>query len=674
MKAINVLFWLTIVCVLIAGLLLLSCEEGDDDDDDNKDDNDENDEFKVLQVQPDNGPVEGLIPVVVNGRNFKDGARLFFGENEASDVVFSNDMELSATVPAASENGYVTVKVQNPDGEYAELENGFLYGEEGVDIEWCLLKWPASTQTTPSVPTELIYGHVFVEGCTETPGEACSAITAQVGHGPTGTDPSIDPDSFTWVDAEYNTEFSPPEGTDEINNDEFQASIVEGTAGVYNYAYRFSGNDGAQWVYCDLDPGSEDGFSASNMGTLTVQEMDVDWCNIHFPAETTSAPGAPSEYIYSEVYVEGCTEGDGQCGGLMSQLGWGALGSDPEGNPDQFNWLSATFNAGAMASNNDEYYAQITESNLGNYNYAYRYSSDGGTNWKYCDLNGTDDGFSTDQMGTIHVQDVTHAIGWCNIQFPEETTTPPGVASELIFGQVYVEGCTEDDARCQGLIGQVGWGSTTSDPSSNPDAFSWQVAAYNDAHTIGNNDEYSAQMTENYAGDYAYAYRFSLDGGTNWNYCDKNGTVDGFTTDQMGLLHVQDTSISVGWCTLQFPASTSTQPGTASEYIFGRVYVEDCTVGGERCEGIIGQVGWGDSSLDPTVSPGDFDWSNAVYNDAHTSDDNDEYMVQIIENESGDYGYAYRFSVDGGSSWEYCDLDGSTNGFATNQMGQLTVE
>ena len=90
-------------------------------------------------------------------------------------------------------------------------------------------------------------------------------ITAQLGYGPTSVDPSIDPDSFTWLDAEYNP------GAIYDNNDEYEAEIVESIGGVYAYAYRFSGDGGGSWLYCDWDPGTSDGFSVDQLGTLTVE-------------------------------------------------------------------------------------------------------------------------------------------------------------------------------------------------------------------------------------------------------------------------------------------------------------------------------------------------------------------------------------------------------------------
>ena len=132
-----------------------------------------------------------------------------------------------------------------------------------VTIDWCVLQHPSSTTTTINTATELIYGRVYSAGCTESTA-FCSDISAQLGYGDSSVDPSTSPGSYEWLDATYNS------GHTSDNDDEWQVSIVPDTAGTYGYAYRFSGDDGTTWTYCDLAPGTNDGFSTSSMGALTV--------------------------------------------------------------------------------------------------------------------------------------------------------------------------------------------------------------------------------------------------------------------------------------------------------------------------------------------------------------------------------------------------------------------
>ena len=72
------------------------------------------------------------------------------------------------------------------------------------------------------------------------------------------------------------------------------------------------------------------------------------------------------------------------------------------------------------------------------------------------------------------------------------------------------------------------------------------------------------------------------------------------------------------------------------------------------------------------ADPATWTWIDATYNAAHTSDDNDEYEAALTPVAKGAYGYAYRFSGDGGKSWSYCDTTGSP--FAAADVGQLMVQ
>src|SRR5205814_362732 len=68
------------------------------------------------------------------------------------------------------------------------------------------------------------------------------------------------------------------------NNAEYQAPVVFGTAGTYDYLYRFTDDGGVSWVYGDQDgyvPGGSPGTNLPGRAT------------IHPPADTT-APSTPA--------------------------------------------------------------------------------------------------------------------------------------------------------------------------------------------------------------------------------------------------------------------------------------------------------------------------------------------------------------------------------------------
>jgi hypothetical protein len=217
------------------------------------------------------------------------------------------------------------------------------------------------------------------------------------------------------------------------------------------------------------------------------------------------------------VYVSGCSEGAAECAPMKAQLGFGPPATDPQASPAAYTWTDATYNSAHVGDSNDEYSAQATPGAAGTFAYVYRFSTDIGTSWTYCDTNGSD-GFQTAQLGALTV--AVRTIDWCMIQSPPSVTITHGQSTGAIYGRVHSAGCTDGAAWCGGVISQLGWGPQSVDPSANPGGYTWVQASYNPGHTSDDNDEYSADITPASAGTYDYVYRFSGDGGTTWRYCD----------------------------------------------------------------------------------------------------------------------------------------------------------
>jgi len=125
-------------------------------------------------------------------------------------------------------------------------------------IGWANLQWPPSITHTISVTnrTDNAYGQVWIDGATNQPG-ATPGLRAQLGFGPQGTNPATDP-GWMWVDASFNK--------DDGNNDEFVASLLPETTGVFDYTYRYSTTNGRDWFYAVNGPNN----SSSPFGQLTV--------------------------------------------------------------------------------------------------------------------------------------------------------------------------------------------------------------------------------------------------------------------------------------------------------------------------------------------------------------------------------------------------------------------
>ncbi|MEO7325087.1 MAG: lamin tail domain-containing protein [Dokdonella sp.] len=133
-----------------------------------------------------------------------------------------------------------------------------------AEADYCVVQFPASLNVVAGTPSVQIYGRLYEAGLTEAAGTP-PGWTAEFGYGPQFSDPRL-LSAWRFVDATYNMQVG--------NDDEFQAGITAPwIPGLYSYAYRFSGDAGASWTYCDTDgagTGASFDFSASAQGTMTV--------------------------------------------------------------------------------------------------------------------------------------------------------------------------------------------------------------------------------------------------------------------------------------------------------------------------------------------------------------------------------------------------------------------
>ncbi len=112
---------------------------------------------------------------------------------------------------------------------------------------------------------------------------------------------------------------------------------------------------------------------------LTIQNNDVDWCNLQWPQSDTITQGSEF-WVYAQVWEPGITDQTGQGTGIQAWIGYSTINNDPAST--DWTWISATYNVDV--GNNDEYKANLGSaiSNPGVYYYASRFSLDGVT-FKY---------------------------------------------------------------------------------------------------------------------------------------------------------------------------------------------------------------------------------------------------------------------------------------------------
>ena len=167
--------------------------------------------------------------------------------------------------------------------------------------------------------------------------------------------------------------------------------------------------------------------------TCTPPTYTVDFCNLQFPVAITDLEGAQVD-VYGRLYVAGLTDQssvNNPAVNVIGYVGYGPDGSDPATDATWV-WTAATPNAGWVGVgdpdvNNDEYVATMSLPLPGSYDYAFRFTGDGGTTFTYCDGGaGSSDGYAAVDAGQM-------------------TTTPAGDADVLFFSEYY-EGTSNNKA------------------------------------------------------------------------------------------------------------------------------------------------------------------------------------------------------------------------------------
>ena len=118
--------------------------------------------------------------------------------------------------------------------------------------------------------------------------DAWPTLQAQLGYGPQGTAP--DSASWTWVDASGDDSWDATAASAPGIDQYVGKHTAPATPSIWLRAFRFSGDSGKTWLYCDMNggpgsDGSEDGFQEEYAALLTVRPADP--CT---PNPCTTAP------------------------------------------------------------------------------------------------------------------------------------------------------------------------------------------------------------------------------------------------------------------------------------------------------------------------------------------------------------------------------------------------
>ena len=166
-----------------------------------------------------------------------------------------------------------------------------------------------------------------------------------------------------------------------------------------------------------------------------LPHLVIGWANTQWPPtlDHTISTVNRTGNVYGQVWIDGHTSTPGQTPSLLAQLGFGPVASDPRGAG--WSWVDASFNVDA--GNNDEFVASLLPDQIGTFNYLYRYSTTGGRDWFYTDLNGPIGGGLPTNPGVLTVNssgDVTPPTTPANLIVTGQSPSGISLAWDAVLG------------------------------------------------------------------------------------------------------------------------------------------------------------------------------------------------------------------------------------------------
>lgn len=180
-----------------------------------------------------------------------------------------------------------------------------------------------------------------------------------------------------------------------------------------------------------------------------------------------------------------------------------------------------------------------------------------------------------------------YSIDWANLQWPPTlaTTASATLRTDNIYGQVWINGVTQNPGATPGLLAQVGYGDSN---DVNDGSWLWSDMTFN--AQVGNNDEFAGTLPRDQVGTFCYTTRYSTTGGSSWVYA-ANGPSNATCPGPFGVLTVSsgsDTTAPAAPTNLAVSGVTSVSislgwdahPNTDGDLYAFRLYREDTAAPG----------------------------------------------------------------------------------------------
>ena len=414
-------------------------------------------------------------------------------------------------------------------------------------------------------------------------------------------------------------------------------------------------------------------------------EPMVDYCQIQ-PQSTAASPRRitteEAANIRAYVFVEGVTEGAGAGSGVFAQFGYGSEFGDFQWAPMTYHGDVDGLNAGDLA--NDEYIFEGLIEEAGEYLYLARFRAEGDDDWVVCGAGGPIFGTPSEgAFGHLVVEEPTFEAPRpesCGIQFPLIAQSLVVGESFELYGRIFEPGVTDQADLPTSLLAEVLIGTPGANPEDEPGEFEVFSAARNLQYVSDDFEEFEVTAMLASAGLYAYVFRFSLDDGDHWTYCDIQGprTEEEIVPAAFGALVVFDEAPElIDYCRTfdgsLFGNATGDGPEVGME-----IYQEGVTdQGGTDDTGAFEvEVGFGAINTNPALS---FQWIDLPFSEVSPfAANNHNYAGPVFEAANnpgeGDYSVITRARLVGEDAWTYCNHDPGTPDFFLGLATVMTLD
>ncbi|MEZ4265678.1 MAG: lamin tail domain-containing protein, partial [Myxococcota bacterium] len=482
-------------------------------------------------------------------------------------------------------------------------------------------------------------------------------ILVEVGTGPVGTDPTADATGWTMTPAKPDLTWNAA-GVGDPADDRYAASLSASKIGLFDVALRVSVDGGLSWTWCDRDPktpgndGSEDGYQTARAGHLTVGATPCD----PNPCTAPPAPTCDGDVLTTHPVPGGCavsgssglctyTESQVNCAALGGACSGGAcVGTAPKPAPDEVAIVELMVDPAKVSDQSGEW---IELANVS----GHAVLLDG------CVLEDLVGGEKHTIAPTTPLLVQPGAVALLGRS--TDTLKNGGAPVQYAYGNGFLLSNTVDAVilRCDGAIVAMVEFDDDLWPFGpgvamqlDPSAFGAPAAALPTA--------WCAAYQPYGAGD------LGSPGAPN-PPCPKADLPD--------------------WCRLQLDAPISAHAGVEVS-AHGRVRKDGLTTLSGATDPnplLLAQLGYGPQGSSPETLTASWSFLSAEPDAGWLDTDEpgvDDYVARFPAPPAGTRDVAFRFSVNGGLSWLYCDRatgaageDGSDNGYQTANAGALVT-